>query len=494
MTAGPPAHPALDPERGGAGHAGPGYAGPGHAEPGDAGHTRAAHDRPEYAEPGHDRPGQDGPGHDGLRDNGHARDGEERRGLGRGGLAGLAGAGGGALAQFLIVLVVTRTFDARTAGTFFAFTAGCLMLAGILRLDTANGLIYVVARARLGGAALAGRFRVALGPVILLSLAAAAISARWSPVLAAALPFVVCADVLIGATRGFGTMRVTALLGGLLQPAAQLSLVAAVAVAHSTGRLPAGQAATPLAVAWAAPYVPAAVAAGLWLRRRVPRGPVAAGAAREFWRLTAPRALAAALQAVFQRLDVVIVALLAGPAEAAVYTAATRVKVVGQLAGQGLAQAAQPRLVQALAAGDLAAARRLYRTATLWLVALTWPIWLGYAALSPWLPLIFGEAYAGGMGVAWILSATMLVATACGMVDVVLVAAGRTTASLANIALATAVTVAVDVLAVPAWGAVGAALGWAAGVLLKNLLPLIQISRWYALDPLPRRHLAQNRP
>ena len=83
----------------------------------------------------------------------------------------------------------------------------------------------------------------------------------------------------------------------------------------------------------------------------------------------------------FQRLDIVIVALLAEPPGRR-YTAATRFKIVGQLAGQGLAQATQPRLVRALAEADLPRARELYQSATVWLVLLTWPIWLGYAALA----------------------------------------------------------------------------------------------------------------
>jgi O-antigen/teichoic acid export membrane protein len=193
---------------------------------------------------------------------------------------------------------------------------------------------------------------------------------------------------------------------------------------------------------------------------------------------------------VFQRLDIVIVAMLAGPAQAAIYTAATRFKVVGQLAGQGLAQAVQPRLVRALAEGDLDRARALYQAATMWLVVLTWPIWLGYAALAPWLLRVFGDAYSGGTGIALVLAATMMVATACGMVDVVLIAAGHTTTSLVNIVIATAVTVLADVSLIPAHGALGAAIGWATGMIVKNLLPLIQITRRYGLRPFGRHSLS----
>ncbi|GAA3837587.1 hypothetical protein GCM10022226_69630 [Sphaerisporangium flaviroseum] len=430
--------------------------------------------------------------------------------LARGGMAGLVGAGVSAGSQFLIVVAVTRGLDAGTAGAFFTATTLCLMIAGILRLDCGNGLIYFIARSRERTYHDISRyFQVALAPVIMLSTATAVVVFVWGDTittalisgpaaaalgpalhtLAVALPVIACADVLISATRGFGVMRPTALLGGVLQPGAQLVLVGTVAstgVAASLGWV--------LPAAWAVPALPVLVLAAIWLRRRVPSGPYIPGTAREFWRHTAPRALGGAVQAVFQRLDIVIVAVLAGPEEAALYTAATRFKVVGQLINQGLAQAVQPRLVRAMAEGDLPLARRIYQAATMWLVVLTWPVWLGYAALAPWLLGVFGERYSDGATVAAVLAVTMMAATACGMVDVVLIAAGHTTSSMMNILGAIAVTVALDVALVPSHGALGAALGWSGGVLAKNLLPLLQIARLYDLRPFGAHSLPSLRP
>ncbi|MEU7912530.1 lipopolysaccharide biosynthesis protein [Microbispora bryophytorum] len=408
----------------------------------------------------------------------------------RHGLAGLATAGATAGGQFALVLVVTRSLTPAAAGAFFTATALCLMLAGVVRLDTGNGLVHALARNRsVDGAGRDGGRRLVRGilaPVAALaSVTGAGVVVAAGPlagltgvpggvwvVLAAALPFVALSDVLICATRGRGTMRPTLLLAGAVQPLGQLALVTAAVLA--------GAPPPALAAAWALPSVAGAALAAVRLRGL---GPYDVGEVGAFWRHTAPRSAAAAVQSVFQRLDVVIVALLAGPAAAAVYTAATRFKVLGQLAGQGLAQAAQTRLVRALAEGDLDGARALYRTTTRWLVVLTWPLWLGYAALAPWLLPLFGPAYAGGGAIALVLSATMMVATACGMVDVVLVAGGRTAASLANVATAVAVTITLDVLLVPAHGALGAVLGWSGGVLVKNMLPAVQVHRRYGLLP-----------
>ncbi len=412
--------------------------------------------------------------------------------LARKSAAGLLCAATGAAAQFLVVLVVTRSLAPAQAGAFFAATALCLMLAGVSRLDTGNGLVYFLAGvSRDPGSAGSPVLLVALGPVVVLSsLVAVAVAAFgdllaplvgvpagvW-PVLAAALPAVAVADVLIAATRGLGSMRPTLFLSGVAQPLGQVALV-------STGLL-AGAAVPVLTAAWALPALPVGAVAARWLRGRTPTVRW-----ERFWRYTAPRSAAAAIQAVFQRLDIVIVAALAGPAPAAMYTAATRFKVVGQLAGQGLSQAVQPGLVRALAEGDLGRARELYQTATMWLVMVTWPVWLGYAVLAPWLLQIFGTSYARGASVALVLSATMMVASACGMVDVMLIASGHTTASLVNAVCAVTATIALDVLLVPVHGALGAALGWSGGVLVKNLLPLVQISRRYGLRPFGRHSMA----
>src|SRR5690606_9241426 len=286
------------------------------------------------------------------------------------------------------------------------------MVAGVAKLDAGNGLVFFIACAEpYGYRGISGYVRAAVVPVTVVATLAGVLLWPLLGPLSLVLPAIAVADVLLAACRGFGTMRPTVLLDGMLLPLSQLALVAAVALTGLSG--------TALPLAWALPYLPTVVLAALALRGRAPRTPYLAGTGRDLWRHTAPRSAAGAIQAVFQRLDIVVVAALAGPAQAAVYTAATRFKVVGQLAGQGLARAAQPRLVRALADGDLGRARELYQATTMWLVLGTWPIWLGYAVLAPWLLGVFGPGYSSAAPVALVLAATMMAATACGMVDVV---------------------------------------------------------------------------
>lgn len=400
----------------------------------------------------------------------------------RRGLAGVTGAAFSAMAQFVLVVVITRTYPATDAGAFFTATALALMAAGIAKLDAGNGLVYFIARAKTYSyRGISGYIRAALVPCLAVGTAAAVVLYPRLGALAVLLPVMVATDVLLAVTRGFGAVRPTVMLDGVLVPACQLVLVAGAALA--------GSAAWWLPLVWGAPYVPVLVLAAGGLRGRVPRTPYLPGTGRDLWRYTAPRSVAGAIQAVFQRLDIVIVALLAGPAQAAVYTAATRFKVVGQLANQGLAQAVQAGLVRALADGERERAGELYQAATIWLVLLTWPVWLAYAGLAPWVLRLFGPTYGSAVPVALVLAGTMMVATACGMVDVVLTAAGHTVFSLLNLLAAIGCTVLLDLALIPAHGALGAVAGWSGGVLVKNLLPLWQLHRRYGLHPFGRHTL-----
>src|SRR5439155_36056 len=140
---------------------------------------------------------------------------------------------------------------------------------------------------------------------------------------------------------------------------------------------------------------------------------------------------------------------------------------------------------------DRAGAQALYRGATAWLVLLTWPLYLLVAAYAPVYLGLFGPGYrTAGAPVVLVLAAAMLLATGCGMVDMVLAMAGRTSWNLGNVLLALAVTLAVDLPLVPRLGALGAAIGLAAAVCVNNLVPLAQIGTALRLHPFGRATLA----
>ncbi|MGX6602720.1 lipopolysaccharide biosynthesis protein [Micromonosporaceae bacterium Da 78-11] len=438
------------------------------------------------------------------------------RGVARGGLANMAGAALAGGAGVAVTWIVARSLGAEQAGAFFAATAAFVLTGGLAKLGTQTGLVYWPARLRATGQEhlLGTCLRTGLVPVAVLSVLLAVAMWLGAPaiarvtahdaagvvgthttglrVLAVFLPLQALTDALLTATRGYRAMRPTVLYDRVLRSGLQLALVAAAGATAlwTTASLPL------LALAWAAPYLPVTVLAAYALRKvyraRKPPGvttrrPERRGMRHAFWRFTAPRALASVAQLAVQRVDVLLVAALGGLAPAAVYAVAGRFVVLIQFANQGISQSVQPRLAEALAVGDREQANHLYQTATGWLVLVTWPINLLVILFAPLYLGLFGAHYAAeGATVVVVLASAMLVATGCGMVDMVLAMAGRTSWNLLNVLVALTVTIGLDVLLIPRFGALGAAVGLACAVVANNLLPLIQVGRSVRLHPFGR--------
>ena len=450
----------------------------------------------------------------------------------RGGLLNLIGAGVAGLGTIALTLIITRTFSQAAAGAFFTAMSLFLIVEAVVSLGSATGTVYFIARLRSLGQhqRIPEVMRTAVRPVAIVSVAAAVVLALLAaPVarllvggqlghagarpaevtaelraLAVALPFAAMLDTLLGASRGYRAMGPTAMVDRIGRPLLQLAGVGVAAAAGSAALL------APL---WALPYLPAVGAVWLWLRRIQRRSrPAAAGAAstgpastgpastepvtdrsgraaahgREplrFWRFTGPRGLAALAQITIQRVDIVLVAIMRGPAEAAVYTAATRFLVAGQFGNQAISMAAQPRFTEMFAQGDHRGANRIYQVTTAWLILLTWPLYLLAVSFGPQVLTVFGRSYSGGAAVMVILGLTMLLATGCGQVDMVLVTTGRSSWSLINGLLAVVVNVGLDVLLIPRYGITGAAIGWSAAIILTNLMPLAQLAATRRLHP-----------
>lgn len=449
----------------------------------------------------------------------------------------LAGAGVAAVATLGVTVVVTRHFSQPVAGAFFTATSLFLILESVSGLSAYNGAIYFIARLRSLGEdhRIGPLLRAAIIPVAIAStLVAGLVLLTAGPLahallgghlgragagptavaaalraLAIALPFAALTDTFLGASRGYRDMRPTVAVDRIGRNALQLTGVFIAAALGSSALL------APL---WAIGYIPAAAVAALWLvqirhtpgkhagarpgrggaaaARRL-RRPQAVSARRTesalananprgFWRFTAPRALATLAQIIIQRLDIVLVGIIRGPAEAAIYTAATRFLVAGQFGNAAISMAAQPRFTELFTTGDRRGANAVYEATTGWLVTLTWPIYLLALVFSPQVLGIFGHSYRAGTTVMIILGISMLVASACGQVDMVLTTTGRSSWSLANGLLAVSVNVAVDLALIPRYGITGAAIGWAAAIAIMNLLPLLQVAQVVRVHPFGR--------
>lgn len=437
----------------------------------------------------------------------------ELRHLARGAALGLAGSCCAAVAGFGLAVVVTRGLDVADAGRFFAVTSVFALMVTAASFGTESGLARFLLRleARSGPADLRRAVTWAVVPTALVACAWAAVVVvlgdvvwpgtdaeqghvlRW---VAVALPAAVVADVMLSSTRGVGQLGPTVVVDRLAR--AWLQVAAPVVVLSCGGGL------TAVTFAWAGAYLvsaPLAVAtAARSLRRRAasataaphgrspadPAAPViedARGLGRQFWSFTWPRGIGALAQMGIQKGDIIVVAVLLTPADAALYAAATRFVPLGQMAVQALQQALQPRLTAILVLDDRRALAEVFRAATTWSILLAWPLYLVVMTVPSSYLSLFGERYDAAATVVVVMGAAMLVAVATGPVDTLLVMAGRSGLSMLNALGTLALDMALCLLLIPHWGITGAAVAWGVAVVSRCSLAIWQVRAELAIVP-----------
>jgi O-antigen/teichoic acid export membrane protein len=177
------------------------------------------------------------------------------------------------------------------------------------------------------------------------------------------------------------------------------------------------------------------------------------------------------------RLDVAILGALVGPGTLGVYAVASKYAELLRLPGLAITYVLYPRLTVRdgkAAAEDVA---KLLPRAFVFTAVAAIPL----AAAVPLLPLIYGSAFAGAMIPAYILLFGLVGEGVAGLVSAYLYGVGRPGANSLALGVSVVVTIVLDVLLIPHFHAVGAAVASAAAYLTSSgalLLCYFTVRRW----------------
>ncbi len=430
--------------------------------------------------------------------------------LARDGVIALGGTFAAGVLGFVLVIIVTRGVGSHGAGIFFEAVALFMILSSVSVLGADTGLVRSISRFRALGREqdLRPTLLVGLGPVFLVSILFSVIVFALAPqlagifmrgagleegtkairLLAPFLPLSSGAIAVLAGARGFG--KILPYIGLEKVGKALLRPVCAIAV------LAMGLGTVAVTVSWAVPLVvifPIAIVLLLRYVRasereaagrghqgeRTPLGPLA----REFWSFAFPRGIGFLFQLSLVWVDILLVGALRSPAEAGIYAAASRFALMGLLAMDAIRLVLAPQISALLAVGDRERAGHLYKVATWWQIASTWPVYLTLAVFAPLLMRMFGPEFAKGEAALVILSLSFLAAPGSGNVNVILLMAGKSRWNLANTFVSLTINIVLNLVLIPRLGITGAALAWAASMLFDSIAPLVQVRLLLGLHP-----------
>ena len=396
-----------------------------------------------------------------------------------------------ALAGFLFTVALGRSLGSTDTGVVLQVVGTFTIGLGLAKFGLDTTAIWLLPRSRVDDpAAVRGTVRGLLGVGLVAGAAVAGGLALLGPLMFTDevsdalrgslwfLPAAVITTVALAATRGLGGVGPYVLIGQISVPGLR-PLAILVIGALGGGALAAS-------VTWAGILGLAALPT-LWVVasqvRRLERSADVApsrlnrATVLHAGRFTVPRAVSSAIELAQQWLDVVMVGVLAGPAAAGIYGAATRFIGAGMVPSTSMRIVVAPQFSSFLHRGDRAGAQQVYRVTARWIILLSVPIfvllWLfGGTVLS----LVGPDFRAGGalLGVLAI-GATVFVCT--GNVQALLLMSGRSGWVAVNKAIVLTVLVTGLVLAVPEWGTTGAAAVWSLAYVTDAVLASIQVSR-----------------
>ena len=155
-------------------------------------------------------------------------------------------------------------------------------------------------------------------------------------------------------------------------------------------------------------------------------------------------------------LNTLLIGAMRSVKEAGVYAASSRYLAMAAMAAVAIRQVLAPKLSELLARRSTDRAGAAYQATTAWMVALNWPIYLVPAHLRPGPAAGVRPRLRRRDMVLLVLSATMLVANACGPVDVVLLMGGRSSWNLVNTLVSLGANLGLNFVLTPRYGLAGA--------------------------------------
>jgi O-antigen/teichoic acid export membrane protein len=181
--------------------------------------------------------------------------------------------------------------------------------------------------------------------------------------------------------------------------------------------------------------------------------------------------------------ETVILGMLGVMSGVGIYTSALRLAGVGDMFYISLQRISIPMISDLYSRGKLDQLQRVYQTVTKWSTTFNLPIFLTMVIFAGPLLTIFGEDFTVGAQGLIILAFGSLFNASTGTNGSMITMTGHSRVTLANSITSLVVSLGLDVLLIPRWGIVGAALAVTLTTVLINTLRTIQVFLFLRLWP-----------
>ncbi len=192
--------------------------------------------------------------------------------------------------------------------------------------------------------------------------------------------------------------------------------------------------------------------------------------------------LMAVLQEVLNQIDLILLGMLGSNAEAGLLAAAQRLSALSIFGLVAIAAVAGPRIAAAFHRGDHAEVAAVARLSARISFASAVVIGGVLALAGPWILAVWGSEFTAAMPLLLVLLLGAMVNAATGLAGLLVILTGHERVAMICMGATLVVVVAAELVLIPAYGALGAAIGSALGVSIWNGLLAIYVRRRLGID------------
>ncbi len=392
--------------------------------------------------------------------------------------------------RFILGVLLARLLGADQLGLYNLALTAATVTAGLATLGLKSALVRYVSHSasRRDELGLGGTLQVGLGMPAALSLfmglglyvLAPDIAERLFreprlvPLLRLAsllVPFLALSELIAAATQGFKKMQYAVVAQNISQPVIRLILVVVLAIVvglNANNALVAFGLTLLIVTALLVYFLN-----GLFSLRRSLQ--TARREIREMLAFSLPIYLSDLITTFRNNVQTVLLGSLNTVATVGIFSVASQVSLIGRLFHQSIVTVSMPIVSELYSQGEQEQMGRFYKTMTKWTLTLNLPIFLVIQLFAVPILSIFGQDFVGGAMALAILAWGNLVNAGTGICGVFLDMSGNTSMKLVNSIVTVALTLALNVLLIPNYGIIGAAVAALAAGAIVNLLRLLEV-------------------
>ncbi|MEJ7802854.1 MAG: oligosaccharide flippase family protein [Candidatus Limnocylindria bacterium] len=403
-------------------------------------------------------------------------------------------------ARFVLAIALARLLGAGQYGlyTVALSIAAVVSAMAVFGLDAAMIRYLAIFAARGDGARMRGSIQVGFAIPVALGVIAAAMlvvmaetiatSFIGEPALAPLLritallvPAMVLNSLLAAMLQGLRQFGRSVLAEQIMQPTSRALILVAFALTGMNAAL--------ALVATLISTVAVGVVMLVYLRRAVPRVAVAQRPTGEIVRFSLPVYFSNVVNTFSGNLQTLLLGALSTVASAGIFSIANQIQLVGGLFHAALVRATMPLFAELHDAGERSRLEHLYQTTSKWTFSLNMPFFLVSIAFPDALMALFGPEFADGTQALVILAWGAIINAATGTSGAMLDMTGHTAMKLINSTVSVGLAIGLNLLLIPQYGIVGAAVAAVAAVTAVNVLRVVEVARLEAVGPYNRTYI-----